>query len=385
MAGIEPLKKSIRIWWIQDGMRERETLPLEPTAPNLAHAERLAQLIDLELANGSFDRVRLFPNSQKIAQNLFGYYIDLWITRNKTNVAPSSWRSYCSHLENHIRPHFGHRRPEDISGDDIDRWINHILMPKLSNKTIREILTRFRKIWQLWARRHPQIPDPSAGIVLRLPDPDEIEPFTRAEIDQILCCPTDPDLHNLWCVMLWSGLSIHEIIPLAIEDIDLEAGVITVNRSYVRGHYRVTKTRRRKRCVHLLATTHAALQRQIELVKHRPAQSVEILNRDNRTFKKHKLQWLWYCTSTKTHYNYDQIKNRWRSHLAASGVEYRSANNGRHTYASQLLTSGAVPIEWLANQMGHCSTQMIHQHYGRLITTDAPDHISKLNQQLGLA
>jgi hypothetical protein len=35
--------------------------------------------------------------------------------------------------------------------------------------------------------------------------------------------------------------------------------------------------------------------------------------------------------------------------------------------------------------MGHCSTQMIHQHYGKLIDTDAPDHISRINQQLGLA
>ena len=384
MAGIEPLKKSIRIWWIQDGYRERETLNLEPTAPNLAHAERLAQLIDLELASGTFDRMRLFPHSNKVAQNLFGYYIDLWLARNKTNVAPSSWRSYCCHLENHIRPYWGHRRPEDISGDEIDRWINNVLMPKLSNKTIREVLTRWRKVWQLWARRHPQANDPSAGIVLRLPDPDEIEPFTRAEIDQILAHPCDPDLQHLWTCMLWSGLSIHEIIPLALEDLDLDNGVVYVNRSYVRGHYRVTKTRRRKRCVHLLAITQAALQKQVELVKDRPLQTIEILNRDNRTYKKEKLHWLWYCKGTRTHYNYDQIKNRWRAHLVACGVKYRGANNGRHTYASQLLTSGAVPIEWLANQMGHCSTQMIHQHYGRLINTDAPDHVSKLNEQLKL-
>lgn len=384
MAGIEPLKTSIRIWWTQDGQRERETLKMPPTPANLAHAEHLVQLIELELATGNFDRLRLFPHSHKLAQNQFNYYIDLWMARNKNNVAPSSWRSYCCHIKNHIRPYWGHRRPEEISGDDIDRWINNVLMPKLANKTIREVLTRWRKIWQLWARRHPQAVDPSAGIVLRLPDAEEIEPFTREEIDKILAYPCAADLHNLWCCMLWSGLSIHEILPLALEDLDLDNGVVYVNRSFVRGQYRVTKTRRRKRAVHLLAITKQALAKQVELVKHYPAQTVELLNRDNRTSKKIKQQWLWYCKRTRTHYNYDQVKNRWRAHLDACGVPYRGANNGRHTYASQLLTSGVVPIEWLANQMGHCSTQMIHQHYGRLINTDAPDHVSRLNEQLGL-
>lgn len=384
-AGIEPLARSIRIWWRDhEGMLQRETMFWPPTADNLDKARKLANIINAELEMGTFDRARHFPDSKHLQQNQMNYYIDRWITRYRHSVAPSSWRSYHSHIELHIRPHWGTRNPSQITPDDVDRWIDNHLTPNLSNKTIREILTRWRKIWALFQRQRPEYKDPSAGITLRLPDPDDIDPFTREEIDTILAHETDPDLHNLWNFMLWSGLSMHELICLAIDDVDLKRGTIYVSRSCVRGTYRVTKTRRRKRSIQMLAPALKAVERQIELVKEKRVCEITVLNRDNRTSKTEKVQWLWYCKRTRSHYNYDQVKNRWRSHLAACGVRYRPANTGRHTYASQLLTSGAVPIEWLANQMGHCSTQMIHQHYGRLIATDAPDHVSKLNQQLGL-
>lgn len=384
-AGIETLAKSIRIWWRDsDNKIQRETIRMEPNPENLKRARNISTIISAELELGTFDRARHFPDSKHLKQNQFNYYIDRWISRYQNTVAPSSWHSYHSHIENHIRPHWGLLNPAAITADDIDVWIDGLLR-KLSSKTVREVLTRFRKIWQMYERQYPDAQDPSKGITIRLPDPEDIDPFDREEIEKILGHDTNEDLKNLWTFMLWSGLSMHELVCLSVDDIDLEQGTVYVNRSCVRGAYRVTKTRRRKRSVQLLAPALDAVKKQIVLVSDAPPEKITILNRDNRTTKQEKVKWLWYCSTTKSHYNYDQVKNRWRSHLAACGVRYRSANNGRHTYASQLLTSGAVPIEWLANQMGHCSTQMINQHYGRLIATDAPDHVSRLNSILQLS
>ncbi len=52
---------------------------------------------------------------------------------------------------------------------------------------------------------------------------------------------TDPMLKNLWTVMLWSGLSTHELLPLAVEDLELEKGIVYIKRGFVKGNYRVTK------------------------------------------------------------------------------------------------------------------------------------------------
>lgn len=386
MAGIEKLSKSIRVWWVQDGKRHRETLWLLPTEKNIEHAQQLAQLIELEIKTNKFDLARHFPQSSALQVNQFGHYIDIWIQKNQNNVAPSSWHSYLSHIKNHIRPYFGDMKPEKITADSVEDWLENYLYPKLANKTIREVITRFRKIWQYWARQQNNIhlTDPSSTITIRLPDQEDIDPFTRHEIETILQFPTTPELNNLWTCLLWSGLSMHELVALAVDDVDLKQGIIHVNRGFVRGTYRVTKTRRRKRSVQLLAVTAQALAMQINLVKDLSVHSINVLDRDNRTVRKHRVQWLWPTEDRTSHLNYDQVKNRWRKHMEQSEIRYRGPNNGRHTYASQLLTTGVVTAEWLANQLGHGSTQMIHKHYGKFIRTDAPDHIAKLNSHLAL-
>lgn len=58
-------------------------------------------------------------------------------------------------------------------------------------------------------------------------------------------------------------------------------------------------------------------------------------------------------------------------HCKLANVRYRGPNQARHTYASQLLTKGA-PKEWIAGQMGHTTTKMIDDHYGKWIVDDAP-------------
>lgn len=384
MAAIECLAKSIRVIWYENGQKQKETLKIPPTKENVQYAEDLANLIQIELNMLKFDRARHFPNSPAIIEKKFIVYIDAWLDKNKKSVAPSSWHSYTSHINNHIKPYFGEMIPDQITAAMVEDWVSEILMPQLANKTIREVITRLRKIWQYWAvqKNTIQLMDPTSSLTIRLPDPDEIDPFSKKEIQAILEYQTTKELHNLWTCLLWSGLSMHELCALAIEDIDLKKGIINVRRSCVRGHYRVTKTRRRKRSVQLLQSTASALASQISIAQFYPSRVVDVLDRDNRTTRPHSVHWVWLNEDRSSHLNYDQIKNRWHKHLKESKVRYRAPNNGRHTYASQLLTSGLVSAEWLAQQLGHTSTAMIHRHYGKFIRKDDPGHINKLNDHL---
>ncbi|MFT5780659.1 MAG: hypothetical protein ACI9EB_000012 [Pseudomonas sp.] len=83
-----------------------------------------------------------------------------------------------------------------------------------------------------------------------------------------------------------------------------------------------------------------------------------------------------------------QLRHAVAGFLAAapqcSGRALPRANNCRHTYASQLLSSGAVPLDWIADQMGHTSTAMIWRHYGKWINQDGPDMIALLEHALKL-
>jgi len=52
--------------------------------------------------------------------------------------------------------------------------------------------------------------------------------------------------------------------------------------------------------------------------------------------------------------------------------------------ASQLLTTGAAPIDWIAEQIGHTNGNMIRQHYGTRINEDGLDVVGMLEVMLKL-
>ena len=66
------------------------------------------------------------------------------------------------------------------------------------------------------------------------------------------------------------------------------------------------------------------------------------------------------------------------------GVRYRGPGQCRHTYVSQLLSTGAVSIDWIAEQMGHTNGNIIRKHYGIWINEDGPGVIGMLKHALKL-
>ncbi len=178
----------------------------------------------------------------------------------------------------------------------------------------------------------------------------------------------------------------NEAIALAWEDVDLEAGTVKFRRSHVRGHYKVTKTRRSTREVWLLKPALEAMQAQKLLTKDLPPVDIEVTDRDNKTIKRQRVRFVFHKTTTGAAWTSSDVllKTWWRDHLAARGLRYRGPNNCRHTYASQMLSTGVVPLDWIADQMGHTSTAMIWKHYGKWINEDGPDMVGLLEHALRL-
>lgn len=381
-AGIEPLKTSIRIWWKIDGKRDRDTLHDTPPTPNnLKEAQAIADMIVQQLRMGIFNRTQIFPHSKKRTELYFAHYIQLFKINEQHNVSPITWQTYLSKIDNHIAPYWHTKRVEKIDAEQVEYWVHHVLQKKLSPKTIRDIVMLFRGCWSYWARKNKDTNDPTQYIKLSNKDSDDIDPFSKAEIYTIITSETDPFYKRLWTVMLWSGLSSHEFLPLAAEDIDFANQCIFVRRGFVKGLHRVTKNRRRKRQIPMLPIVAQSLKEHIESI-NRSSQKISVLERDNNTVKHYQLTWLWYCNSSKTHFNHTQLSRKWRSHLEKCNIRYRPMNNCRHTYASQVLSTGAVSAEWLANQLGHTSTEMIHKHYGKFIPKDSQHIIQRLSQAI---
>lgn len=388
MSGVEARGKSVRIYFQYNGEKCREAIPGGNTPAIVAQARRLVDIIEYEIQTGTFDYARHFPHSPRLVENTFGHYLDLWLKIKANSVAASSYRGYANKAEVHVRPRWGKVQINQIDHLDLQEWIQDTLSKTLKNKTIRDIISNVRQVFRLYRTRMKVAHDPTEGLMVRLPDPEAPDPFTRAEIRQILDTPTHRTQELLMVqFMLWAGPRVSETIALAWEDVDLAQGTVTFRRSKVRGAYRVTKTRRSTRRVRLLAPAWEALRKIDAMNRHKKAETVEVVERDNKTVRKHTLHFVFLNTKTGLpHANDFVVRDRFfKAHLLAAGVRYRGPGQCRHTYASQLLTTGVASIDWIAEQMGHTNGNMIRQRYGTWINEDGPDVVGMLQMALKLS
>lgn len=374
--GYEIRGRKVRVYWWENGKLQRE--PLGAATPeNIAKAKRLAEIIKFEIENGTFDRARHFPDSPHVRQDSFGHYLDLLLDIKKNDLALSSYRGIKSKAENHVRPRWGSLQISQIDHLDLQTWIQRDLAPKLHNKTIKEIVSIMRQVFRLYSTRNKASVDPTIGIIVRLPDDEDPDPFDLEEINMILSTPTTRIQElNLMKFMLWDGPRLSEALALAWEDvISIDKGLIRYRRAFVRSRYKVTKTKRSKRVHTLLKAARETLQEQWKLTGNLPSIEVEVVDRDNKTIRKVKIRPVFLNSQTgRIHSSDNAVRDRfWKTHLKNAGVRYRGPNQARHTFISQVLSSGIVPLHWITNHVGHSTTAMIERRYGKWIKQDGMD------------
>ena len=283
--GVEARGNSLRVYFRLNGKRCRELIPGGNTPANREHAKRLVGIIEYEIQAGTFNYSRHFPNSAKLIENTFGHYLDIWLKIKSNSVAATSYRGYANKAEVHVRPRWGKVQIDQIDHIHLQEWVQDTLSSTLKNKTIRDIISNVRQVFRLYRTRMKVAHDPTEGLFVRLPDPEAPDPFTRAEIKQILETPTNRTQELLMIqFMLWAGPRVSETIALAWEDVDLKQGTVTFRRSKVRGAYRVTKTRRSLRKVRLLEPAWDALRKIDAINQNKTPETVDIVERDNKWY-----------------------------------------------------------------------------------------------------
>lgn len=382
--GYEIRGKSVRIYFNYDGELCRE--PMGPATPdNIEKTRRLAQIIRYELEAGTFDYSRYFPDSPRVHKTRFGHYLDLLLDIKQNQLAYSSYRGDESKSRVHIRPRWGNQQIRDITHIDIQHWVQRDLV-QLHNKTIKEIVSIMRQVFDLYSTTIRQDINPTKGLRIRLPDDTDPDPFTLAEIKTIMDTPTNREQElNLMQFMLWDGPRLSEALALSWEDVlDLDAGIIRYQRAQVRNRYKVTKTKRSTRSHQLLKPAREALIRQYNLSAMENPIDIDVTDRDNKTIRKQTIRPVFLNSqSLKPHYGDLAIRDRfWRTHLEKAGIRYRAPSQCRHTFISHMLSTGNVPMHWIAEHVGHTSTAMISKHYGKWMRQDGDDVIGKIEERL---
>lgn len=109
---------------------------------------------------------------------------------------------------------------------------------------------------------------------------------------------------------------------------------------------------------------------------------ISVTQRDNITAKPARVRFLFRSSASGLLWN-GKILSKWfAAHLKKTEVRHRCANQCRHTFASQMLSS-YVRIEWVARQLGRADTIIVRKHYGRWIPKDTKSVAGVVSKMLG--
>jgi integrase len=242
----------------------------------------------------------------------------------------------------HARDAFGDRPLATLQPIELDVWRSQL--PALS---AHYIFRAFRQVLEYAVAMGLVETNPTARIrnVRATADRRQIHPFETWEQVEAISAEMDPRYAAIPIVLVGTGLRPEELFALERRDVDLEAGVLSVERVHSQGVLKdCRKSSRQRRRVPLRERVVRAL----------------------RTIPPRLDTPLLFPAPRGGHIDGEKFRYReWAPAFRAADVEYRRVYDARHTFASWAI-AGNLQLFYLARIMG-TSVSQIDQTYGHLL------------------
>ena len=284
---------------------------------------------------------------------------DYWLCVCCKGIKETTYRSYESISENHIKPVLGNIMLCKLSNEDVQLFINSLnlgigLEEPLSAKTIKNIHGTLHKCLEVAKNNRYIDVNPADKIILPVIEHFEMHSLTEEEINIFIKCIKGHEKEYLYLVAMLCGLREGEIIGLTWDCVNLEDGYLHVYRQLVRKKN----------------TNGSGQHYEFGSLKNNKARNVYLCNTAQNIFLKLKEN----ATSSKTndfvflnskgeHYTHCAIYNALQKIIKASGLPHFRFHDLRHTYATLSIKAG-VDIKTLQYNLGHYTAAFTLDCYG---------------------
>ena len=394
--GVKPMGDRIEVRFTWMGQELRPTLPLKPTAANLAHAKRQRRDILDEIRAGTFDLRRHFPTYKFAARHetkldgsgrTFREWAELWKKLAARELEYSTLHVYWTHLSAYWMPAFGGMFPRqithemvltrlaDLASDRFDEQTGETI-EGLSRKTQNNILIPLRAVFALACKGPHAPPSPTDGIKCLKVQTGNPDPFTAEEVEAILTDLRKPRLHttvaqsaalaDYFEFAFFAGLRPSEQIAVLWGDVDLRSKTITIRRSRVLKQEKDRTKTHRSRTVELNDRAAAVIERQ--RARTQLAGGKVFMN-----------PW-----TGKAWNNGEEQRRDWMACLKRISVRHRPPKECRDASVTMALQAGADPY-YVAAQHGHSLQTMMRDYAAFIPKGDRGRNLAALNAVLGNA
>lgn len=406
-TGVENHGGTLRLWFIYNGVRVRESLGVPDTAKNRKIAGELRTSIVYAVKTGTFNYASQFPNSPNLQRFgevskalTIGELAEKYLSLKETDVASTSIKTYRTIIKNVLlilgektiassisKERILEVRKELLTGYQLPKTQYVVTEPGRSAVTVNNYMTNLFAIFQFGVENGYLDDTPFKGISpLResrvVPDPLSKEEFVRL----IEACRSQ-QAKNMWSFSVYTGIRPGELCALGWEDIDLKAGTMMIRRNLAQDKFTVPKTQAgTNRVIHLIEPAIEALKSQLEITRLGKEHMIDVHLREYGKKEKHKCTFVFLPSVTSRtglcgdHFTVDSVRQTWDTAVKRAGIRHRKSYQSRHTYACWSLTAGANPA-FIASQMGHADAQMVFQVYGKWMSENNDAQVALLNSK----
>jgi integrase len=260
--------------------------------------------------------------------------------REAIGLKSGTLSDYESYLRVHLLPVFGAKRLDEVTADDIEAFMMATLGTGRARKSVVNYLGVLHAIYTYAVKRGWCTANPVAAVDKpRIRREPEIRYLAAAELDALIEATPSTPLgaveRVLYLTAAMTGMRRGELLALRWRDVDADAGVVRVRRTYTRGTFGTPKTRRSSRAVPLAERVREELQR------HR-----------GRSGSSGDYDLVFAHPVTGRVLDPSRVRKRFQAAARRAGLRPVRFHDLRHTFGTRMAAAGA-PLRAIQEWLGH--------------------------------
>ncbi len=342
-------------WWVfidHKGKRKAKCVGTSKRAADL-----VAEKIQAKISLGQFETVE-----EKAKPILFADYVAEWLkTYAAVRCKPSTVEDYERAYMLHLRPVFGTKHLQDVTREQVKRFLAEKLESGLSRSRVMVLLTVLNAVLNNAVEDGYVAVNPAArlGHVMKMKKGPlkEIHPLTREELALFLATVQDhfPASYPLFLLLARAGMRFGEALALKWQDLDFHGSFIEMRRGWRRKRIGTPKSDKGRR---------VDMSRQLKetLLAFFETRKEEAWGRG----WEHIPEWVFCDEKEELPWESTVRMNIFYPALHRSGLRRIRIHDLHHTFASLLIQQGESLV-YVKEQLGHHSIKITVDTYGHLV------------------
>jgi integrase len=285
-------------------------------------------------------------------------YLDRWLRDSvKGSVRERTYKSYEQQVRRYLKPYLGRIKLRKLSPMHVQGMYRQMQDRGLSARTVQyshAVLHRALKQARRWGIVGRNVTeDVDTPQVKR----EEIQPLNPDQTRALLKAAEGNRLEALYIVAVHTGMRPGEMLALKWDDVNLDSGILQVNRALTGGEFTAPKTARSRRWIKLTASGVKALR------VHRKRQLEERMQRAG-FWQDYNLV---FPSSVGTPLSHRNVVRSFKAVLNRAGLPKTvRLYDLRHTCATLLLSRNVHP-KYVQELLGHASIALTLDTYSHVI------------------